>query len=209
MDMDVFAGFLAAYSILLVAVLSPGPAVAMLLGLGLSRGRGTAVVASVGVAAGASTIALLTMMGVGLLLQKAAWAITLLRLVGSAYLLWLAWGAFRKAIAPPRVTAMDMPPLSPGRAFLTGYLLQITNPKAIVFWIAIASVGATTGAPLAVKATFLAGAFLISLAGHGAYALALSSTPVRRAYQNARRGIEATLGLLFTFFAFKLATSRS
>ena len=176
MNMDVFAGFLAAYSILLVAVLSPGPAVAMLLGLGLSRGRGTAVVASVGVAAGASTIALLTMMGVGLLLQKAAWAITLLRLVGSAYLLWLAWGAFRKAIAPPTVTAMDMPPLSPGRAFLTGYLLQITNPKAIVFWIAIASVGATTGAPLAVKATFLAGAFLISLAGHGAYALALSST---------------------------------
>ena len=207
--MEYLPGFLAAYSILLVAVLSPGPAVAMLLGLGLSRGRATAVIASVGVAAGAATIALLTMLGVGLLLQKAVWAITVLRLVGSAYLLWLAWGAFRKAINPPKVTAAEMPPLSPERAFLTGYLLQITNPKAIVFWLAIASVGATTGAPVAVKLAFLLGAFAISLAGHMSYAIALSSTPVRRAYQSARRSIEATLGVLFTFFAFKLATSRS
>ncbi|WP_136636549.1 LysE family translocator [Pseudooceanicola onchidii] len=202
-------GFLAAYSILLVAVLSPGPAVAMLLGLGLSRGRGTAVIASVGVATGAATIALLTMLGVGLLLQKAAWAITLLRLVGSAYLLWLAYGAFRKALNPPRVAAAEMPPLSPARAFATGYLLQITNPKAIVFWLAIASIGATTGAPLTIKAAFLVGAFAISLTGHMGYAIALSSAPVRRTYQSARRGVEATLGLFFTFFAFKLATSRS
>lgn len=207
--MEYLPGFLAAYSILLVAVLSPGPAVAMLLGLGLSRGRGTAVVASVGVAAGATTIALLTMLGVGLLMQKAAWAITLLRLIGSAYLLWLAWGAFRRAVNPPDVTAVEMPPLSPVRALLTGYLMQITNPKAIAFWLAIASVGATTGAPLVVKLAFLAGAFAISLAGHGLYAIALSSSPVRRLYQRARRGIEATLGVLFTIFAIKLATSRS
>lgn len=207
--MDYFPGFLAAYSIMLVAVLSPGPAVAMLLGLGLSRGRSTAVVASVGVATGAATIALLTMAGVGLLLQKAAWAITTLRLIGSAYLLWLAYGAFRKAINPPQVAVADMPPLSPAKAFMTGYLLQITNPKAIVFWLAISAVGATTGAPLGIKALFLIGAFAISLVGHVAYALALSSAPVRRAYQTARRSIEATLGLLFTFFAFKLATSRS
>lgn len=205
---DYLPGFIAAYSILLVAVLSPGPAVAMLLGLGLSRGRGTAVVAAVGVATGAATIALLTMLGVGLLLQQAAWAITTLRLVGAAYLLWMAYGAFRKALNPPVVAAAQMPPLSAARAFLSGYLLQITNPKAIVFWLAIASVGATTGAPLSIKAAFLAGAFAISLAGHGMYAIALSSAPVRRGYQSARRSVEATLGILFTFFAVKLAITR-
>ncbi len=206
---DYLPGFIASYSILLVAVMSPGPAVAMLLGLGLSRGRGAALIASLGIAAGSSTIALITLMGMGLLLQQAAWAITLLRLIGSAYLLWLAYGAFRKALNPPRVEPAQMPPLSFGRAFLTGYLLQVTNPKAIVFWLAIGAVGATTGAPAQITALFLAGAFAISLTGHGFYAIALASGPVRRAYQKARRGVEATLGLLFTFFAFKLATSRS
>jgi threonine/homoserine/homoserine lactone efflux protein len=207
--MEYLPGFIAAYSILFIAVMSPGPAVAMLLGLGLSRGRGTAVIASVGIAAGSTTIAILTLTGMGLLLQQAAWAVTIMRLIGSAYLLWLAWGAFRKAIHPPEVSPAAMPPLSAPKAFLTGYLLQVTNPKAIVFWLAIGAVGATTGAPLEITLVFLAGAFSISLAGHAFYAVVLSSVPVRRTYQRARRGIEATLGVLFTFFAVKLATSRS
>ncbi|MFW2542988.1 LysE family translocator [Primorskyibacter sp. 2E107] len=207
--MDYLPGFLPAYSILLVAVLSPGPAVAMLLGVALSRGRASAVIASVGVATGAATLAALTLAGVGLVIQQAAWAITILRLIGAAYLAWLACGAFRKAIHPPRVTAADMPPLSAPRAFAAGYLMQITNPKAIVFWIAIASVGATQGAPAHVVALFLFGAFAISLTGHGAYALALSAPPVRTLYGRARRGIEATLGVLFTLFAIRLATARS
>ena len=206
--MDHLPGFLPAYSILLVAVMSPGPAVAMLLGLGLSRGRGTALIASVGIAAGSSTIAVVTLLGMGLVLQQVAWAITLMRMIGAAYLLWLAFGAFRKALNPPKVTPADMPPLSAPRAFLTGYLLQVTNPKAIVFWIAIGAVGATKGASASVTLLFLLGAFAISLAGHGFYAVALSATPVRRAYQRARRGVEATLGLLFALFAFKLATSK-
>ena len=199
--MDHLPGFLPAYSILLVAVMSPGPAFAMLLGLGLSRGRGTALIASVGIAAGSSTIAVVTLLGMGLVLQQVAWAITLMRMIGAAYLLWLA-------LNPPKVTPADMPPLSAPRAFLTGYLLQVTNPKAIVFWIAIGAVGATKGASASVTLLFLLGAFAISLAGHGFYAVALSATPVRRAYQRARRGVEATLGLLFALFAFKLATSR-
>ena len=99
--MDHLPGFLPAYSILLVAVMSPGPAVAMLLGLGLSRGRGTALIASVGIAAGSSTIAVVTLLGMGLVLQQVAWAITLMRMIGAAYLLWLAFGAFRKALNPP------------------------------------------------------------------------------------------------------------
>lgn len=207
--MEHLPGFLTAYSILLVAVLSPGPAVAMLLGIGLSRGRASAVIASLGIAAGSSTMGTLAIIGLGLVVAEAAWTLTVLRILGSAYLLWLARGAFRKAAHPPAIKAAPMPPLSPARAFLTGYLMQITNPKAAVFWIAIASVGATHEAPPHMIAVFLATAFAISLAGHMSYALLLSSSPIRAVYARARRGIEATLGVLFTFFAIKLALSRS
>ncbi|CUH75399.1 LysE family translocator [Tropicibacter naphthalenivorans] len=207
--MEYLPGVLAAYSIQLVAVLSPGPAVAMLLGVALSRGRASALFASLGVSFGALTIAALTLAGVGLLMQQTAWAVSALRLIGAAYLLWLAYGSFRKAAHPPTVAPAEMPPLSVTKAFTVGYLMQVTNPKAIVFWIAIASVGATDGAPAPIVALFLLGAFAMSLIGHAAYALALSASPVRALYHRARRGIEATLGTLFTLFAFKLATARS
>ena len=98
-------GFIAAYAILFVAASSPGPAVAMLLGISTTQGRAAALTASAGIAMGSVTINLLTLMGVGLLLSQAAWAMQILKLLGAAYLLYLAWGAFGKAIRPPRVAA--------------------------------------------------------------------------------------------------------
>lgn len=200
-------GFAAAYAILLFAASSPGPAVAMLLGISTAQGRGAALITCFGIAFGSITINAATMLGVGLILSQAAWAMALLRLVGAAYLAWLAWGAFRKALNPPVMAEVRTPRQSNARLFTLGYLLQVTNPKAIAFWLAIASLGATQGAPLLVIAAFVAGAFAISFGAHAAWALVLSSAPVRVAYAKGRRWVEATLGCFFAFAAFKLATS--
>ncbi len=210
MDLAGYApGFMAAFAILFVAASSPGPAVAMLLGISLTQGRGASLTAAAGIASGSVVINLLTLIGVGLLLSQVAWAMTVLRIIGASYLLYLSWGALRKAIHPPAIAAADVPKQSARKLFLTGFLLQVTNPKAIVFWLAIASIGATHGGGPIVVALFVAGAFLISFACHGAWAVALSSRPFRAIYAGARRWIEGALGLFFAFAAFKLATSRT
>ena len=201
-------GFFAAYAILFVAASSPGPAVAMLLGIGLGQGRSAALVASAGIATGSVLLNLATLLGVGLIVAQAAWAMTILRMVGAAYLLWLAWGAFRKARSGATVKAASVPALSPSRAFAMGFLLQVTNPKAIVFWIAIAAVGATQGGGFGIVVAFLMGAFVISFLCHGAWALVLSSRTVRNSYSRVRRPVEALLGTFFTYAAFRLATER-
>ena len=202
-------GILAAYSILLVGASSPGPAVAMLLGIATTQGRTQSLIASFGIATGSMTINVLTMLGIGLLLSEAAWAMATLRIIGSAYLLWLAWGAFRKAIDPPSVTVAQVTPKPAAVLFWQGYLLQVTNPKAIAFWLAIASIGAVIGAGPLVVTLFIAGAFLISFAAHGAWSVLLSTQPFRVAYARARRWIEAALGTFFVFAAFKIATDQA
>ncbi|MGY3438212.1 MULTISPECIES: LysE family translocator [unclassified Marinovum] len=201
--------FFAAYAILLFAASSPGPAVAFLLGIATSQGRGPALVATSGIAFGSTTINIATLLGVGLLISQAAWAMQALRLIGAAYLLWLAYGAFRKAANPPKFAPTIVAHRSAARHFAAGYLLQVTNPKAIVFWLAIASIGATEGGSLVTIAAFILGAFCISLFCHGAWALLLSSAPVRTSYAAARRWIELALGGFFTFAAFRLATSEA
>ena len=202
-------GFLAAYAILLVGAASPGPSVAMLIGLVMSQGRAPALTASLGIAIGSVTINLLTMLGVGLILSQAAWAMSLLRLIGAAYLLYLAWGAFRKALNPPALRPVQGSKRhSHARYFATGYLLQVTNPKAIAFWLAIAAVGAVDGAGAGIVALFVLGAFLISFTCHAAWAMALSAPPLRRGYAAGRRWIETVLGAFFVFAAVKMAVSR-
>ncbi|MEL7254065.1 MAG: LysE family translocator [Pseudomonadota bacterium] len=201
-------GILAAYSILLVGAASPGPAVAMLLGISTTQGRGPSLIASLGIAFGSMTINILTLLGVGLLLSEAAWAMTGLRILGAAYLIWLAWGAFAKALNPPAISAANVAPKPAHVLFWQGYLLQVTNPKAIAFWLAIASAGAVIGAGMTITLIFIFGAFAISFAAHGAWAVTLSTRPVRTAYARARRWIEAALGAFFVFAAYKIATDR-
>jgi len=202
-------GIIAAYSILLVTASSPGPAVALLIGIATEQGRAPALITTLGMAVGSTTINILTMPGVGIVLSQAAWAINNLRVVGALYLLYLAYGAFTKAIQSPDLKPVDFIHRKNSKHFLVGYLLQVTNPKAISFWIAIASIGAADGASLPMVAVFITGAFIISLGCHGCWALALSLDSVRSGYFACRRWIEATLGCLFTFFAFKLATAES
>ncbi|MGI3165150.1 LysE family translocator [Pseudooceanicola sp. 200-1SW] len=201
--------FVAAFSILTFAAISPGPAVAFLLGVSAARGRGPALLATTGIAAGSSTINVLTLVGVGLLLSQLAWAMEVLRLAGASYLAWLAWGSFRKALNPPQVVAAKVTPAKAHHLFASGYLMQVTNPKAIAFWLAIAAVGATEGGSALVVAAFIACSFVISFTCHAAWALILSSAPVRRAYAAGRRWIEGALGVFFAFAAWKIATSES
>lgn len=210
MDLAPFLpGFIAAYAILFVAASSPGPAVAMLMGIGLTQGRSAALTASLGIATGSVIINIATLTGVGLLLQNAAWAMSAVRLVGAAYLLWLAYGAFNKALNPPKIEAIEVPRQVGTKLFMMGMLLQITNPKAIVFWLAIASIGATTGGGLPIIALFVVGAFVISFGCHGTWGLVLSARAARSTYAKARPAIEGVLGTFFTYAAFRLATERS
>lgn len=199
---------LLALSIQTMGVLSPGPSVALILGVATSRGRLPSLVTAFGVACGSIVLSTATVLGIAVIFAQVAELMTVVRWVGAGYLFWLAWKAFRKAANPS-----ELKPISAGKQSvlgtgLAGFFLQVSNPKAIFFWLAIASVGGVGDAPLPVVLLFIFGAFLNSFAGHGAYALLLSSRPVRRLYEHGQRWIEGALGCFFLFAGFKLATSK-
>ena len=196
---------LLAWSIQAMGILSPGPSVALILGVATSRGRLPSVVTAFGVACGSIVLAVATVVGVTAILAQVAELMTVLRIAGAAYLAWLALKAFRNAASTPKLVVDRIGRESAWRTGLAGFVLQISNPKAIMFWLAIAGVGE---APLPVVVLFVAVAFSNSFLGHGCYALLLSSGPVRSAYVRARRWIEAGLGCFFLFASVKLATAR-
>jgi threonine/homoserine/homoserine lactone efflux protein len=199
---------LLAWSIQAMGVLSPGPSVMLILGVATGKGRLPAVTTAFGVACGSIVLSSATVLGITAIFAGVAEVMTAIRLIGAAYLLWLAWKAFRNAVTAPALHMKDAPPVSTWRTGLAGFMLQVSNPKAIFFWLAIASVGGVGNAPAHVIALFVAGAFVNSFVGHGGYALLLSSGPVRRLYFRFRRWIEGALGGFFAFAGYTLATSR-
>lgn len=200
---------LLAWSIQLMGVLSPGPGVALIMSVALSQGRVPSLITCFGIACASIILSTATVLGLTAIFAHVAELMTVIKLAGAAYLLWLAYKAFRNMAVLPDLNLDQRSQTSAWRAGLTGFGMQLLNPKAIFFWVAVASVGGVGDAPLSAVILFIAVAFVISFAGHGGYALLLSSGPARQLYFRFRRGVEGTLGCFFLFASFKLATARS
>jgi amino acid exporter len=203
-------GLILAYSAFLLAIASPGPNVLAILGTSMGRGRKAGMALALGIAAGSFCWALLTFSGLSALLAAYAEALTVIKIAGGMYLLWLAVRAFRSAAAVRDIetAAYAVDRISLYRYFQRGLLVQMTNPKAALAWIAIFSLGLQTNAPSWVGISLVIGTSLLSLLIHLLYALAFSTQMMLRAYSRARRWIQGALGALFAFAGIKLLLSR-
>jgi threonine/homoserine/homoserine lactone efflux protein len=199
-------GILLAYSAFLLAIASPGPNVLAMIGTSMSVGRRAGVALALGVAAGSFAWALLTAIGLSALLATYATALTVIKIGGGLYLLWLAYKAFRAAAARHDL-AIAVPTGARGY-FVRGLVVQMTNPKAVLAWIAIISLGLQADAPFWVGFVIVAGTSLLSVVIHCLYAVAFSTALMVGLYGRARRAIQATLGVFFTLAGIRLLTSR-
>jgi len=111
--------------------LTPGADMMFCLGQGLRAGPFAALAAATGVSVGGMVHVALAGLGLGAAVATAPWLFEVIRWVGVAYLLWLACATLRAAPVRP-----DLPAVRPGRAFREGLVVNLTNPKVILFVLA-------------------------------------------------------------------------
>ncbi|MEM1400839.1 MAG: LysE family transporter, partial [Pseudomonadota bacterium] len=133
-----------------------------------------------------------------------------IKVFGGLYLLWLAYKSFKSAASRHNMEATEM---AGGHRpafgyFLRGYIVMMTNPKAVLAWIAIISLGLTKGAPLWVGAAIVIGTSILSVGIHVLYALAFSTPAMVRLYGRGRRAIQTVLGTFFAYAGFRLLADR-
>lgn len=204
-------GVLLAYAAVLLSMLSPGPNVLAIMGTSMGDGRASGVALAMGVASGSFLWSILTVSGLSALLVSYAAALTVIKIVGGLFLLWLAWKSFKSAASPHD---LDVHRVSENNEtwttyYLRGLTVQMTNPKAALAWIAITSLGLSEGAPLWVPVALVVGTIVLSVTMHLLYALVFSTAPMVRIYAKGRRWIQGTMGVFFAFAGVKLLTTRT
>lgn len=135
MNPEVLLAFVA---VAVVSVLSPGLAVALALRNGASHGLRAAAWSSAGNVCGLFLLSAAAMVGIGALLMSSALAFGVAKVLGAAYLVWLGIRQWRNgmSVAPGAVAAESVRPRA--RALLReGFLVALTNPKAILFFSAL------------------------------------------------------------------------
>jgi threonine/homoserine/homoserine lactone efflux protein len=149
----------------LLIELTPGPNMAWLALTGASAGRKAALAATAGIAVGLSVLSLLAALGIAELAQTSPALFSSLRYAGAAYLFWLAWEAWRgeREVSPGVATGNDA-----RQWFRHGLLINLLNPKAALFFIAILPGYVVTDLPATPQILLLSIAYVaVATAIHG------------------------------------------
>jgi threonine/homoserine/homoserine lactone efflux protein len=128
-DPVLFAAFLPAA---LALNLTPGADMLFCLAQGARSGPRAAIAASGGISVGLMVHVLLAGLGLGALVAAFPWVFSAIRWLGAAYLVWLAWKTWHSPLTGDAGRV-----LSSSRAFRDGLLVNLSNPKVILFILAL------------------------------------------------------------------------
>jgi len=118
----------------LIVVVSPGTGVLYTLATALTRGSRASIAAAFGCTLGILPAMLAAMLGLAAVLHTSAVAFATLKWLGVFYLLYMAWQALREQGTLAVETRFDV--RSGRRVILTGFLINILNPKLSIFFLA-------------------------------------------------------------------------
>jgi threonine/homoserine/homoserine lactone efflux protein len=126
---------LAFAAVVTVLIAVPGPSVLFTISRALTVGRRAALLTVIGNELGLCVQVAAVAFGVGAVVERSAEVITVVKLAGAAYLVFLGVQAIRHRRSMADALAAKVAPVRPWRAIRDGFVVGAANPKSIVFFV--------------------------------------------------------------------------
>ena len=122
----------------ILLTLAPGPDILYLLTKSLADGAKSGIILACGLVSGIVFHTTLVMVGVAAFISSSETAMLLLKIFGAAYLLFLAFGAFKSARAGKKlgIRNEELGIKKPLELYKRGVLMNVLNPKVLLFFLA-------------------------------------------------------------------------
>ncbi len=191
-----------------VLAVSPGPDNLFVLMQSAVYGRAAGLWVTLGLCTGLVVHTAAVAVGVAALFQSSPLAFTALKFAGAAYLAWLAWQAWH---APAGAAGQATRNAVPGvRLWSRGVVMNLTNPKVVIFFLALFPQFVSDSAPvvpqmMVLGATFIAATLLV----FGAVAWLAGSLRERIARPAVQRGLNRGAAAVFAGLALRLAVAEA
>jgi threonine/homoserine/homoserine lactone efflux protein len=199
---------LAAYSIASVILfITPGPDMSLFLSRTIVNGRTAGMASMLGTNVGCVVHTLLAAFGVSALIAASATAFLVLKVVGAAYLLWLAVDAIRHG-SSLNVKDGERNPASMVSSFMLGVTVNLTNPKVVLFFITFLPQFVSAADPHVTGKLLFLGLYFVAINIPLAFLMIWGAEKLvgwLKARPRVMRGIDFTFAGVFAFFALKIA----
>jgi RhtB (resistance to homoserine/threonine) family protein len=188
----------------------PGADFAMVLRQSIAQGRRAALFTSAGIAASILVHGTYTLLGVGVIVGQSLLLFDIIKWLGAAYLLYLGLSALLGPTPQPPAEPVEegMAAKSDFSAFTLGFLTNLLNPKAVLFFLAIftATVSATT--PGEIKVFYLASMSIMLFAWFTLVSIFFTTPAVRQGFFRLGRWFNRITGFTFVLLAIRVAVAR-
>jgi threonine/homoserine/homoserine lactone efflux protein len=173
----------------------------------MSHGRYFGLSLAAGVLTGSLFWSTSAAFGLIAILHTNVWFFETLRYCGALYLLYLAFKSLRSAFSSAPLNLPKNQTTTAMGNYFKGLLIHLTNPKAILFFGALYSIGVpATAKPIELLSVILAVGSVSSLVFLG-YAVLFSNRGIRQIYLKSKVAFESVFALFFGVASFKLLAS--
>ncbi|WP_299842470.1 LysE family translocator [uncultured Roseovarius sp.] len=190
---------------LLAALVSPGPAMLMALRTTLVSGRQAGILFGIGLGAVAAGWTAAALLGLNVIFQMFPWAYMTLKLIGATYLVWLAISTWRHAAEPIRTGGN----VSTRNAIVAGALVNLANPKSVLFASAVLLVIFPPDMAFAGKAIVVLNQFIVESVAYTAFAFVLSTRQARDGYLRLKPKLDRITAAVLGALGLRLMLDRA
>jgi threonine/homoserine/homoserine lactone efflux protein len=197
----------------MLAVASPGPDFAMVVRQSIAHGRKAAVWTSIGIGSAILVHVTYALLGIGILLRTYPVAFTAVKFLGAGYLAWIGAKALMSrprhglAEAPFGSKAALTRPAAPTprAAWVTGFLTNVFNPKATLFFVAIFASLIDPLTPKAIQGAYGLWMSATTMAWFAMVSLFFTRERIRSAFLKGGHWIDRVMGAVLIGLAAALA----
>ncbi len=184
---------------LVVAIVSPGPALLVAIQTTLSAGRRAGIATGYGLGLMAATWTMLALFGLEAIFRLVPWAYTTTKAIGMIYLFYIAWNMWagaRKKVVPASMTARN--------SFVRGILVNALNPKSVLFAGAVLVVIFPKDMTIFENAAIVFNHLVVEYIFYSVLAICMGSRIARDAYLGAKVFIDRTASLILGALGLRL-----
>lgn len=213
--MTLFLQWLLIASVQAAATISPGPAFVVAVRNAMAYDRRTGIFTAFGLGLGVAVHVLVVLCGLAVLLQHYTFVFDLIRYAGAAYLIYIGSKALIARRKPNSATEAVPDAVVPRKAGISGrkalaigFLTNLLNPKAVIFFTAVFTQFIGPGTPFWVMALYGATSVFIEIAWFSGVAAVLTDRRIKERFMGVVHWVERTCGGLMIGLGVKLAFSK-
>ena len=201
--------FLTVAALHLLAVMSPGPDFIMISRNSLIYSRKTGVYSALGLAFGILVHITYSLVGIGYIISKSVVIFSTLKFLGAGYLIFIGYKSLRSK--PKQLDSITEKSKEMGKlaAVKMGFLTNILNPKATLFFLALFTQVIHQTTPLAIKIAYGLEMSFMTFIWFTVVAIILSHDRVKKPFVSVQHYVERVMGLALIALGLKVALSKA